>query len=68
MATTSPRRRPKWLRCIPPANILRERLAATLNEAAQLQELLATAERIEAVERSATETPAADDRQGVARG
>lgn len=50
--STSTRRRPKWLRCIPPAEVLRERLAATETELAQQRELLATAERIEAAEQS----------------
>lgn len=60
MPTTTPRRS-KLLRCIPPAKVLRERLAETLSEAAQLRELLSTAERIEAVEQASTATPTAAD-------
>lgn len=47
---TTPRRRSKWLRCIPPADVLRRQLRETETEAAQLRELLATAERIDAAE------------------
>jgi sugar-specific transcriptional regulator TrmB len=66
MATTTPRRS-KLLRCIPPAKVLRERLAETLNEAAQLRELLSTAERIEAVEQGLTPAHTAADRPEVNR-
>jgi hypothetical protein len=44
------RRRARLLRCIPPASVLRQKLNETLDEARQLQELLVTAERIEATE------------------
>ena len=48
--TTPRRRRPKWLRCLPPADVLRRRLSEAEAEVSQLRELLATAERIDAAE------------------